>query len=123
MQVAYALDNMHLAKVLLLKLQGIEVTSDDDPRIAQGKDADLNDAFVPPGGLMLDEEIEQRCREAEKRELERKKRRAREERLRTCERVWESSIRCLREDKERVARRKEDKIREKRRSLIEAKER
>lgn len=47
MQVAYALDSMHLAKVLLLKLWGIEATSDDGPRIAQAKDADLSDAFVP----------------------------------------------------------------------------
>ncbi|TCD65464.1 hypothetical protein EIP91_002581, partial [Steccherinum ochraceum] len=123
MQVAYALDNMHLAKVLLLKLQGIEVTSDDDPRIAQVKDADFSDAFVPSGGLMLDEEIEKRCREAERREVERKKRRAREERLKACERIWETSIRCLREEKDRVARRKDDKLREKRRVQFEMKER
>ncbi|KAH8099706.1 hypothetical protein BXZ70DRAFT_211572 [Cristinia sonorae] len=123
MQVAYALDNMHLAKVLLLKLQGIDVTSDNDPRIAQVKDVDFNDAFVPPGGLMLEEDIERRCRDAEKREAERRRRRAREEKLRACEQIWDNTVRCMREDKERVARRKEDRLREKRRFQIEARER
>ncbi|OJT12465.1 hypothetical protein TRAPUB_10991 [Trametes pubescens] len=35
MHIAYTLENMHLAKVLLIKLRGIEVNGDDDPRIAQ----------------------------------------------------------------------------------------
>ncbi|KAI0081148.1 hypothetical protein K474DRAFT_1672173 [Panus rudis PR-1116 ss-1] len=120
MQHAYALDNMHLAKILLLKLQGIEVTSDDDPRIAQVKDADFSSAFVPPGGLQLEEEAERRWREGMRREEERKKRRRREERLRACERVWEGSLRCLREERYRSARRREDDARERRRTEIEA---
>ncbi|KAI6158214.1 hypothetical protein BKA82DRAFT_4414934 [Pisolithus tinctorius] len=51
-QVAYTLDDIRLAKTLLLKLKGIEVTgSDDDPRI----DEDFDVYFVPSGPLALEE--------------------------------------------------------------------
>ncbi|CAK5272277.1 unnamed protein product [Mycena citricolor] len=46
---AYAADDFHLAKVLLLRLQGIEVTSDNDPRIAAVKDEDFDVCFLPYG--------------------------------------------------------------------------
>ncbi|KAL5534026.1 hypothetical protein ACEPAG_486 [Sanghuangporus baumii] len=46
--------NMHRARVLYLKTQGIDVTSDDDPRIDQVRDEDFE--FVPGGELVLDEE-------------------------------------------------------------------
>ncbi|KAK7063837.1 hypothetical protein R3P38DRAFT_2756673 [Favolaschia claudopus] len=49
--IAYADDNFHLAKILLLRLQGIEVTSDNDPRIAAVKDEDFDACFVPFGRL------------------------------------------------------------------------
>ncbi|KAJ6623065.1 hypothetical protein B0H10DRAFT_2213763 [Mycena sp. CBHHK59/15] len=49
--IAYAHDDIHLAKVLLLRLQGINVTSDDDPRIAAVKDEDFDACFVPFGRL------------------------------------------------------------------------
>ncbi|KAJ7172245.1 hypothetical protein C8R46DRAFT_1032329 [Mycena filopes] len=49
--IAYADDDIHLAKVLLLRLQGIEVTSDNDPRIAAVKDEDFDACFIPFGGL------------------------------------------------------------------------
>ncbi|KAJ7204451.1 hypothetical protein GGX14DRAFT_460458 [Mycena pura] len=49
--IAYAADDIHLAKVLLLRLQGIEVTSDSDPRIATVKDEDFDACFIPFGGL------------------------------------------------------------------------
>ncbi|KAJ7492228.1 hypothetical protein FB451DRAFT_1502065 [Mycena latifolia] len=49
--IAYALDDIHLAKVLLLRLQGIEVTSDSDPRIAAVKDEDFDACFIPFGRL------------------------------------------------------------------------
>ncbi|KAK7686561.1 hypothetical protein QCA50_010161 [Cerrena zonata] len=120
MQDAYALDNMHLAKVLLLKLRGIEVTSDDDPRIEEIQDADFSDAFVPPGGLQLSPEDEERYQEGLRREREHRRRVQREARLRACEKVWESSARCLREEKVKVTRRKEDEMKERRRMEIEA---
>ncbi|KAI0931425.1 hypothetical protein AcV5_005083 [Taiwanofungus camphoratus] len=123
MQVAYALDNMHLAKVLFLKLKGIDVTDDNDPRIAAVTDEDFSSSFVPPGGLTLEEADERRCREGERRERERRKRMEREERLRACERVWENSSRWLREENAKVARKKEEQARQKRRMEIEARER
>ncbi|KAJ6601414.1 hypothetical protein DFH09DRAFT_1302694 [Mycena vulgaris] len=49
--IAYAHDDIHLAKVLLLRLQGIEVTSDSDPRIAAVKDEDFDACFIPFGRL------------------------------------------------------------------------
>ena len=102
MQDAYALDNMHLAKVLLLKLRGIEVTSDDDPRIAQVRDSDFDDSFIPPGGLTLCPEDEARYQESLRREREHQRRVRRQANLRACERLWESSVRCLREEKNKV---------------------
>ncbi|EKM61465.1 uncharacterized protein PHACADRAFT_248094 [Phanerochaete carnosa HHB-10118-sp] len=107
MQVAYAHDNMHLAKILLLKLKGIEVTDDKDPRIDQVKDEDFSSAFVPRGGLVLGAEQERQCREAEKRARELQRRRAREDRLRACEQIWENSSRALQAEKVKVTRRKE----------------
>ncbi|KAJ7931564.1 hypothetical protein B0H13DRAFT_852298 [Mycena leptocephala] len=49
--IAYADDDIHLAKVLLLRLQGIEVTSDSDPRIAAVRDEDFDACFIPFGRL------------------------------------------------------------------------
>ncbi|KAI0361097.1 hypothetical protein OH77DRAFT_1585265 [Trametes cingulata] len=123
MHVAYALEDMHLAKVLLLKLRGIEVSGDDDPRIAQVRDEDFSSSFVPPGGLRLDDATEARVREAERRAKEAQKRREREERLRRCERKWESSAQRLKSEKARVAREREEEARAQRRAEREARER
>ena len=123
MHVAYALDNMHLAKILLLKLRGIEVDGDDDPRIAAVRDEDFSSSFVPEGGLRLDAETEARVLEAERRAREAQQRRLREERLRQCERVWEHSMQRFRGEKARVARRKEEAERERRTAERQAKER
>ncbi|CCM03762.1 uncharacterized protein FIBRA_05908 [Fibroporia radiculosa] len=123
MQVAYALDNIHLAKILYLKMHGIEVTGDDDPRIAAVKDEDFTSSFVPPGGLSLEEADEQRCRDGQKRERERLQRRRREEKLRACQRLWEASAKWLQEEKAKVARRKEEEARQRRRLEKEAKDR
>jgi hypothetical protein len=107
MHVAYAHDNMHLAKMLLLKLNGIEVTDDKDPRIDQVKDEDFSAAFVPRGGLVMDAEREQKVLEAQKHEQQRRRRRARDERLRICEQIWENSSRAMQAEKTKVTRRKE----------------
>ncbi|KAI0375484.1 hypothetical protein BV20DRAFT_1073620 [Pilatotrama ljubarskyi] len=123
MHVAYALEDMHLAKVLLLKLRGIEVSGDDDPRIAQVRDEDFSSSFVPPGGLRLDDAAEARVREAERRAMAAQKRREREERLRRCERKWESSAQRFRTERARVAREREEEARAQRRAEREARER
>ncbi|KAJ7755037.1 hypothetical protein DFH07DRAFT_959604 [Mycena maculata] len=47
--IAYADDDLHRAKVLLLRLQGIDISSDDDPRIAAVSDSDFDACFVPFG--------------------------------------------------------------------------
>ncbi|KDR85562.1 hypothetical protein GALMADRAFT_369987 [Galerina marginata CBS 339.88] len=106
--VAYALDDIHLAKILLLRLKGIEVTSDDDPRIAAVQDEDFDFCFVPNGGL-LDERDEKAMREMQAREVERMEERRRQERLRHCERKWEEEKRRLREERMAVLRRREKK--------------
>ena len=123
MQVAYAMDNMHLAKMLLLKLKGIEVTDDQDPRIAQVKDEDFAETFVPRGGLQITEEAEQRCREGERRERERRRRLAREENLRVCERRWENGAKNYQEAKAKATRKKEAETRVRRLADWEARER
>ncbi|KAI0778665.1 hypothetical protein BD413DRAFT_465307 [Trametes elegans] len=123
MQVAYAQEDMHLAKVLLLKLRGIEVSGDDDPRIAQVRDEDFSSSFVPDGGLRLDDATEARLREAERRAQEAQKRREREERLRRCERIWENSSHRLKTEKARIARQRDEEARARRRAEQQARER
>ncbi|KAI0685085.1 hypothetical protein BC835DRAFT_1421617 [Cytidiella melzeri] len=123
MQVAYALDNMHLAKVLLLKLKGIEVTDDQDPRIAQVKDEDFSETFVPRGGLRMTKEAEQLCMEGQRRERERWRRIARDERLKICERIWDNGARSYQEAKARAARKKEAETRVRRLADLEARQR
>jgi hypothetical protein len=56
-QVAYALDDIRLAKILLLKLI---VPSDNDLRIDEVRDEDLHIYFLPADQLKL-EEPERRC--------------------------------------------------------------
>ncbi|PPQ64332.1 hypothetical protein CVT26_002215 [Gymnopilus dilepis] len=121
--VAYALDDIHLAKILLLRLKGIEVTSDDDPRIAAVQDEDFDFCFVPNGRL-LDENDEKAMQEMQARERERLEEHRRQERLRHCERKWEDEKRRLREERLAVLRRREQKRQEEeeRRRRVEAHE-
>ncbi|TBU36941.1 hypothetical protein BD309DRAFT_1066970, partial [Dichomitus squalens] len=114
---------MHLAKILLLKLRGIDVSGDDDPRIAAVRDEDFSSSFVPEGGLRLDADAEVRVQEAERRAREARQRRLREERLRQCEQVWERSMQQFRCEKARIARKKEEAQRERREAEHLAKER
>ena len=106
--VAYALDDIHLAKILLLRLKGIEVTSDDDPRIAAVQDEDFDFCFVPNGRL-LDDRDEKVIKEMQTKELERLEERRRFERLRNCERIWDDQKRRLREERLAVFRQRERK--------------
>ena len=106
--VAYALDDIHLAKILLLRLKGIEVTSDDDPRIAAVQDEDFDFCFVPNGRLM-DDADEKVIKQMQTKELERLEESRRFERLRICEKIWDDQKRKLREERLAVFRHRERK--------------
>lgn len=106
--VAYALEDIHLAKILLLRLKGIEVTSDDDPRIAAVQDEDFDFCFVPNGRLM-DDRDEKAIKEMQAKELERLEQWRRFDRLRTCERIWDDQKRRLREERLAAFRQRERK--------------
>jgi hypothetical protein len=112
--VAYAHDDIHRAKILLLKLKGIEVTDDDDPRIAAVQDEDFDFCFIPNGKLISEEE-ERTMAEAQLRE---QKRRLREERLRTCGYIWDHAKRRMRDERLWLQRRRE--VEERRRAAEEA---
>ena len=83
---AYALDNIRLAKILYLKLQGVYVVDDSDPRIEQVREEDF-----PFGTLVLDEEDENTLKESQKRERHRKRDQQRANQLVQCERAWDQS--------------------------------
>jgi hypothetical protein len=106
--VAYALDDIHLAKILLLRLKGIEVTSDDDPRIAAVQDEDFDICFVPNGRLM-DDTDEKFIKEMQTKELERLEEKRRFERLRIWEKIWDEQKRKFREERLAVFRLRERK--------------
>ena len=83
---AYALDNIHLAKILYLKLQGVHVVDDSDPRIEQVREEDF-----PFGTLILDEEDERTLKECQRKERYRKRDQRRADKLAQCERAWDQS--------------------------------
>jgi len=83
---AYALDNIHLAKVLYLKLQGVHVVDDSDPRIEQVREEDF-----PFGTLTLDEEDERKLIECQRMERHRRRDQRRANKLAQCERSWDQS--------------------------------
>ncbi|KAF9532108.1 hypothetical protein CPB83DRAFT_848360 [Crepidotus variabilis] len=103
---AYALEDIHLAKILLLRLKGIEVTSDDDPRIAAVQDEDFDFCFMPNGPL-LNEQDEKALKEIQNREMERIEELRRVERMRMCERKWIDEKQRLREQRIAEFRRRE----------------
>ena len=83
---AYALDNIRLAKILYLKLQGVHVVDDSDPRIEQVREEDF-----PFGKLVLDEEDERSLKECQKKERHRRRDQQRANKLAQCERAWDQS--------------------------------
>lgn len=105
---AYALEDIHLAKILLLRLKGIEVTSDDDPRIAAVQDEDFDFCFMPNGPL-LNEQDEQALKEIQSKELEHVERLRWVERMRVCERKWVEEKQKMRKQKVAELRRRERK--------------
>ncbi|EMD42330.1 hypothetical protein CERSUDRAFT_90947 [Gelatoporia subvermispora B] len=123
MHVAYALEDMHTAKKLLLQLRGIDVTGDDDPRIAAVTDDDFGDAFVPPGTFEPAEVTVRRRAEAAAREAALQQRLAREERLRQLGLVWERTLQRTREDIARARWAKDEVVRMRKREELAARER
>lgn len=105
--IAYAHDDIHLAKVLLLRLQGIEVTSDSDPRIAAVKDEDFDACFIPFGRLD-DGRGESSCTPVKSPPAVDNRRASvrRADALRAKEQLWESEARRFTEERVRCAARK-----------------
>ncbi|OAX42668.1 hypothetical protein K503DRAFT_766542 [Rhizopogon vinicolor AM-OR11-026] len=109
-QVAYALDDIRLAKILLLKLKGIDVTSDNDPRIDEVRDEDFDMYFVPSGPLKLEEPERRVVQETQKKQRQRWEEAQRRQRLRMCEKIWEEEKRRLHNERLRAIRRREQEI-------------
>lgn len=106
---AYAADDIHLAKILLLRLKGIEVTSDDDPRIAAVQDEDFDFCFVPNGRVFVNEAQEMQLEEIRRKEMQQLEERRRNERLRQCEIKWFEEKQRLRQERIVVMQRKEQR--------------
>ncbi|KAG1757098.1 hypothetical protein EDB19DRAFT_1924058 [Suillus lakei] len=123
-QVAYALDDIRLAKILLLKLKGIDVTSDNDPRIDEVQDEDFDMCFVPSGPLKLEEPERLVVQETRRRQQQKWEESQRRQRLRMCEQRWEEEKQRLRTERLRAIRRREEiAIEEERRRLAEIQKR
>lgn len=120
-QVAYALDDIRLAKILLLKLKGIDVTSDNDPRIDEVRDEDFDMCFVPSGPLKLEEPELLVVQETRRRQQQKWEEAQRRQRLRACERVWEEEKHRLHAERLRAIRRREEEtaVEEERRRIAE----
>ncbi|KAH7922850.1 hypothetical protein BV22DRAFT_1093882 [Leucogyrophana mollusca] len=124
-QVAYALDDIRLAKILLLKLKGIEVTSDHDPRIDEVRDEDFDMCFVPAGPLVLEEADKRAVQETQRRQRELWEEKQRMDRLKACEQIWEQEKQRLQSERLQAIRKREEELafEEERRRVAEAKER
>ncbi|KAF8559982.1 hypothetical protein OG21DRAFT_12867 [Imleria badia] len=106
-QVAYALDNIRLAKILLLTLKGIHVADDSDPRIDQVRDEDFDMCFAPSGPLTLDEADKHALQETQRRQRQWWHESQRAQRLRACEKLWEDEKNRLHHAKLRALQRRE----------------
>ncbi|KAL1708039.1 hypothetical protein EV121DRAFT_254946 [Schizophyllum commune] len=96
---AYALEDMHTAKILLLKLKGYRDITEAD--IAAVKDEDFDFCFVPNGRLV--EDISAPCAVASSSTMPATiKAQTREERLKACEKVWEDGRRAMAESRQAV---------------------
>ncbi|KIJ66354.1 hypothetical protein HYDPIDRAFT_26712 [Hydnomerulius pinastri MD-312] len=120
-QVAYALDDIRLAKILLLKLKGIEVTSDTDPRIDEVRDEDFDMCFVPSGPLTLEEADKRAVQETQRKQREWWEESQRTQRLRACEKIWEEEKQRLHDERLHAIRKREEEVahEEERRRILE----
>lgn len=111
-QVAYAHDDIVLAKMLLIQLKyGTEVTSRTDPRIDTVKEEDFDECFLPHGRLKLEEADARLVEEGKRRQRVLTEEHQRLERLRACERIWDREKRIMREEKIRVMKKREEEAR------------
>lgn len=92
--VAYAHEEFHLARKLLLRLKGIQISGDDDPAISSVKDEDFDYCFMPNGRVMSDAICQLDACSTEQRRVD-EERKKKKERLRRCQFIWE------RQDQER----------------------
>ncbi|KAF7307335.1 hypothetical protein MIND_00527500 [Mycena indigotica] len=102
LHIAYAADDLHLAKVLLLRLQGIEITSDSDPRIAAVTDEDFDAHFVP---YRLDETVSipvAPSKPAPQQRRQPSEDTRRRENLKDKERLWDMEMRRFAEERLRL---------------------
>lgn len=106
-QVAYALDNIRLAKILLLKLNGILVVDDADPRIDQVRDEDFDMCFAPSGPLTLDDAHNRALQDIQRKQRLWWHESQRAQRLRACEKLWEDEKNRLHAHKLRALQRRE----------------
>lgn len=106
-QVAYALDNIRLAKILLLKLKGVHVSDDTDPRIDQVRDEDFDMCFAPSGPLTLDDADKRALQETQRKQRQWWHESQRAQRLRACEKLWEDEKNRLHADRLRALERRE----------------
>ncbi|KAF8433569.1 hypothetical protein L210DRAFT_840423 [Boletus edulis BED1] len=118
-QVAYALDDIRLAKILLLKLKGILVTDDSDPRIDHVRDEDFDMCFAPSGPLTLDEADKRALQETQRKQRQWWHESQRAQRLRACEKLWEDEMNRLHAEKGRALQRREHDLEQERARLAE----
>ncbi|KIJ22137.1 hypothetical protein PAXINDRAFT_124692 [Paxillus involutus ATCC 200175] len=109
-QVAYALDDIRLAKILLLKLKGIEVSSDTDPRIDEVRDEDFDMYFVPSGPLTLEDADKRALQETQRKQREWWEESQRVQRLKACEKIWEEEKQRLHAERLRAIQIREEEV-------------
>ncbi|KAG8219456.1 hypothetical protein J3R82DRAFT_384 [Butyriboletus roseoflavus] len=117
-QVAYALDDIRLAKILLLRLKGIHVIDETDPRIDQVRDEDFDICFAPSGPLTLDDADKRAVQETQRRQRQWWHESQRAQRLRACEKLWEDEKNRIHADRLRALHRREQNVLEQERSRL-----
>ncbi|KAG1754805.1 uncharacterized protein EDB91DRAFT_1342579 [Suillus paluster] len=108
-----------------VQLKGIDVTSDNDPRIDEVRDEDFDMCFVPSGPLKLEEPERRVVQETRQKQREKWEEAQRRQRLRMCEKVWEEEKQRLHTERLRAIRRREEEIaiEEERRRVAEVQQR
>ncbi|TRM61552.1 hypothetical protein BD626DRAFT_501384 [Schizophyllum amplum] len=122
---AYALDDMHTAKVLLLKLKGYRDITEAD--IAAVQDEDFDFCFVPNGRLVEDISCPTPAESASTMQPNTLSR-TRDERLKACEKVWEDGRRAMAESRQAMVLQQkraqlEREVAQRKRAEVEAEER
>lgn len=106
-QTAYALDNIRLAKILLLRLKGIHITDDADPRIDNVRDEDFDICFTPSGPLTLDDAHNHAVQESLRKQRQSWHESQRAQRLRARGILWEVEKSRLHDERCRALQKRE----------------